>query len=654
MAEDVAEGATATATVQLSVARIVDTVVTLGNSDAGEATIAPAITIPAGATSATLTLVGVADNLVDGDQMVTLTASSMGLADATASLDVIDVDTTAISLALAASSVGEGGATTLTISLTTPTTTDTIVALSVDDASEASVPSAVTIPAGQTSADVTVSALHDNLVDGEQSATITASSNGLPNATAALTVTDTDTSSLLIYADVTAIAENGGTATGTVQLVTPLATDLVVDLASSDTGEATVPGSVTILAGESTATFAITAVDDIIADGDTQVLISGTSVLGDADASITIEDDEVVIPNHPPQLTSLSGPDFANKGLAGQTITLSGLFQDADAGDTHSITIDWGDGNTEVLAAADIDQAADSFSANHTYSDGGIYAAMVTLSDGTEGVTGNLDVVITGVGLSDNGVLQIVGTSQKDRIKVKRIGSDLRVKTKFGNSSWHTQWFAVADVSSIDVHLCEGNDRLDVHSSVTTDVLVVGGQGNDNIKTGSGNDQVIDMTGDNSIQTRGGDDVVITGSGKDIIRGGSGNDVLSGGDGRDKLYGGSGSDILIGGEGRDRIYGQSQGDLLIGGTTDYDTNAVALRLLMDEWSSGNDYDTRIANIRTGAGSLAGVRLEAGQTVHNDDDRDRLYGSWGRDWHFADLDSDSLYDNAGNEEVDETD
>ncbi|MCC9601569.1 M12 family metallo-peptidase [Stieleria sp. JC731] len=67
--------------------------------------------------------------------------------------------------------------------------------------------------------------------------------------------------------DVSAMSENGGSATGTVSRNSGTTGDLTVLLSSSDTTEATVPASVVIPDGSQSVTFPITAVDDSILDG---------------------------------------------------------------------------------------------------------------------------------------------------------------------------------------------------------------------------------------------------------------------------------------------------------------------------------------------------------------------------------------------------
>jgi hypothetical protein len=81
-------------------------------------------------------------------------------------------------------------------------------------------------------------------------------------------------------------------ATGTVTRTGSTATELVVELFSNDTTEATVPTSVTIQVGESSATFAVSAVDDSFPDGDQTVTLSATADGAEAATfDIIVQDD---------------------------------------------------------------------------------------------------------------------------------------------------------------------------------------------------------------------------------------------------------------------------------------------------------------------------------------------------------------------------
>ena len=97
---------------------------------------------------------------------------------------------------------------------------------------------------------------------------------------------------LSVSFDAATIAETGS-ATGTVTRTVDLASELVVFLASSDPTAATVPATVTIPAGEASATFAITAFDDFVTDGNQETEISVTADgFFAGSATMTVADDD--------------------------------------------------------------------------------------------------------------------------------------------------------------------------------------------------------------------------------------------------------------------------------------------------------------------------------------------------------------------------
>jgi subtilisin-like proprotein convertase family protein len=90
-------------------------------------------------------------------------------------------------------------------------------------------------------------------------------------------------------------AENAGSnaATGTVTIPAPLDADLIVTLTTSDPSEAAVPGSVTVIAGNTSAQFAVDAIDDTDPDGP-QIVTLGAAADGYQAATfqVTVTDDE--------------------------------------------------------------------------------------------------------------------------------------------------------------------------------------------------------------------------------------------------------------------------------------------------------------------------------------------------------------------------
>ena len=165
--------------------------------------------------SADFTVTAVDDALLDGTQTVTITSSSAGYVLASGSLDVTDHETFSLVIDVASMSENGGQATgTVTRSNTDDLSQDLIVSLANDDDTEAAVPATVTILAGDVSADFTINAVDDALLDGTQTVTITSSSAGYVLAIGSLEVTDHETLSLVI--DVASISENAGQTTGTV------------------------------------------------------------------------------------------------------------------------------------------------------------------------------------------------------------------------------------------------------------------------------------------------------------------------------------------------------------------------------------------------------------------------------------------------------
>lgn len=139
-------------------------------------------------------------------------------------------------------------------------------------------------------------------------------------------------------------------------------------------------------------------------------------------------------------------------------------------------------------------------------------------------------------------------------------------------------------------------------------------------------------------------------AGSVTLNGGDGDDMLVGGSKNDVLNGGNGRDVLIAGTGADTLDGGADDDLLIGGTSSLAGTPTALTAIRNEWTSGNSYATRIANLTNGGGANGTTKLIS-STVKNDSSAaDRLTGNSDLDWFFQSA-SDVLVDfNAGLGEI----
>ena len=115
--------------------------------------------------------------------------------------------------------------------------------------------------------------MDDTLLDGTQTAVISASADGYASASVTVQVTDVET--LTVTISPAAMSENGGNCHGYRQRSnTDRDNPLTVTLNSSDETEATVPSQVVIPAGQPSASFVVTAQDDTLLDGTQTVTIS--------------------------------------------------------------------------------------------------------------------------------------------------------------------------------------------------------------------------------------------------------------------------------------------------------------------------------------------------------------------------------------------
>lgn len=170
------------------------------------------------------------------------------------------------------------------------------------------------------------------------------------------------------------------------------------------------------------------------------------------------------------------------------------------------------------------------------------------------------------------------------------------------------------------VNLGDGNDS--VWTDVPFETHLTGGVGDDSMTYlgnvyggligGDGNDTLTSGSGEDWLEGDGGNDRLTDGGGPlGRLLGGDGDDVLRGGGGRDCLLGEGGQDVLLGGARRDAFSGGPGRDILRGG-------------------SGNDF------LRGDAGFdwMYGNRGKDAFSAH-DFHRDRLSGGAGLDRAFLD-------------------
>ncbi|MEZ6121983.1 MAG: Calx-beta domain-containing protein [Planctomycetaceae bacterium] len=297
----------------------------------------------------------------------------------------------------------------------------------------------------------------------------------------------------------------------------PFPVDLLVGASDVDSSDLLNAAGITLVSGDDSGVTIMTnglIVDpsayNYLAVGESAVIqyayiiVDGNGGQVSQTATITVEgvNDAAVITS----LTS-SHPDFDNRSTDG-AVNISGTFADADLTNTHSVTVDWGDGTAENVS---VDQIGSAFSGTHQYASGGIFTITVTLDD-ADGSTDTLTTtaVVQGDGLV-NGTLYVIGTSGRDVVVARqrggRIHLDVWLNGQRRNSrhgvhcshhrggplrfeSYSHNHYSSADVFEIIVIAGDGDDYVDLWVSSTIPTNVSGGDGDDEILTAGANDTV--------------------------------------------------------------------------------------------------------------------------------------------------------------------
>jgi uncharacterized repeat protein (TIGR01451 family) len=172
-----------------------DVQVTLTSSDRNEVRVPSTVTLRAGERTAEFPVLVANDLKLDGLRRATIEARVRNWQEGVAVIEVEDNDVPGLAVSLPLR-VSEGNgvlAKAGTVRLLATHETNLTISLRSGDASEATVPEFVTVPAGERSAAFDISVADDADADGTQSVTITASAAGHPDAAATMDVLDDET-----------------------------------------------------------------------------------------------------------------------------------------------------------------------------------------------------------------------------------------------------------------------------------------------------------------------------------------------------------------------------------------------------------------------------------------------------------------------------
>ncbi|MGB2822961.1 MAG: Ig domain-containing protein, partial [Phycisphaerae bacterium] len=389
-----------------------DLVVSLRSHDASEVSFpAPSVVIPAGLTSAPLSMLVLDDAILDGSQMARVTASAPGHVDGSDQIIIHDNETATLTVEVPeAAAEGDGllaGQGTVTISAVPAD--NIVVALSSDDTTEATVPATVTIPPGQRSATFNLTIQDDGDVDGTQTATITAHVENWTDGADAIDVHDPDSFITVLLPPEAWEGQGLLPGAGRVILGGTALVDIDVSLQSSDGTELLVPDSVKVPAGQTSATFDLLVQDDADHDGRQRVEVSATAtgLTGDS-AVMDIADDDL----HHFAFGPIADPQTAGVGFA-VTVTARDVNDETIlvyAGAALSIT-GVGDGGGVTVEPT----VTGAFAAGAWTGDVAVHAVdsgvVLTVEDGA-GVTGSSNAFDVVPGAMDHFQWSVIPTPQ--------------------------------------------------------------------------------------------------------------------------------------------------------------------------------------------------------------------------------------------------
>ena len=532
-----------------------------GDASAGTdyATLSGFVTVIAGQTTATIDVLAVDDTILEDSESVTVTLDSIVSGDTdigigaanNATVTIEDNDSAQVNIVATDASASEPGDNgQFTVTLTATADSDTVVSYTVGgDASSGadfgSLTGSVTILAGQTSATIDLSVIDDSLLEDNEDVTVTLDSItsgdadltiGPANA-ATVTIADDDTAEVTVVANDDTAAEPTDNGQFTVSISNASDTDTVVSYTLS--GDATagddfanLSGTVTILAGQTSATIDVSVIDDsvledtetltltldAITSGDAEVSIGTTdtatvTITDDdvAEISITANDDSAAEPTDNGQFTvSLSNPSDTDTTV---TYTVAG---DATAGDDFTplsgtvtilagqttATIDVSVLDNGVLEATEsLTVTLDSITAGNTdVTIGAVDSATVTIADDD---TAEVTVIANDPGAgepSDNGqfTVSLSAASDTDTVVSYSLSGDATAGTDYKALSGTVtiaagSTTAVIDVNVIDDSILEATEAL----TLTLDAVTTG---DSDITIGAADSATINFTDDDSAE----------------------------------------------------------------------------------------------------------------------------------------------------------
>jgi RHS repeat-associated protein len=251
-----------------------DIIIHLHSSDISEISVPEQITIPAGQLSAAFDINVLDDSILDGDQTVTITAGYQGYS-VSDQLIVHDNDLATITLQIPEETNESAGTLQGTVSLSGLAGNTVAIQLSTDYPDAIDIPENVFINANDNYTTFDIKIIDNSLISDAQSVGITASVSGWVSGSDTIIIVDNESRQLSLLLPAQSV-EGYGTLddAGKVSMEGTFDTNLTIYLSVQGPSKISIPSSIAILQGRTSAIFDMTILDNSLIDGDTTLTIT--------------------------------------------------------------------------------------------------------------------------------------------------------------------------------------------------------------------------------------------------------------------------------------------------------------------------------------------------------------------------------------------
>jgi hypothetical protein len=305
-------------TLRVNSPQATDTIFTLHCSDPAQLSAPASLTLPAGATEVSFPLTAVDDTLLEDQHSARLSAHAIGFAGVKQPVTILDNDATTLQLALPSEIRENTEYAPITAHLGGMAAADITVRL-FSSSPRVVVPASAIIRKGSSSVRIIATAPRNNLLDGDESVTITATCPLTPSFTGSLLLKDNSTRTLRMSNLPTTFYENATAAgrTSMVELTGLTMAPLTITIESSDPAQLPTQ-QVIVPQGAASATFQVLPLDDDLYDGRKVVTLTAKAdtFAPSTPATVYVQDDD---PHHF-DIYNIPSPQIRNLPISVQVI----------------------------------------------------------------------------------------------------------------------------------------------------------------------------------------------------------------------------------------------------------------------------------------------------------------------------------------------